>query len=173
MAIITLADYKSFAGINSPTNDTQHQFLVDFSNEYIENFCNTKFEPIVVLEHKTTSNNGLEIILPNAPVLSVEELRFATEIVDPLLYILHPGEGIIEAIISFPSDRFAFEVDFTWGHTVPPADVIYSALEYVTYLDKREFNMSRNLGNGESATYTSSAIIPAHIRNALSVHRVL
>lgn len=172
MSIILLEDYKSYACIKNPDKDEKLQYLIDFANTYITNFCNTSFAPTIVTGKKITCVNGEDFVIPNAPVISVEELRYLGEILDPTTYVVEPEEGIVEAIVSFPTTRFALEIDYTHGHSEVPQDLVLSALEFVTHLSKREFTKSKNIG-GENVDYGDPALIPPHIRLALSMHKVL
>lgn len=179
MSIIVLSDYKTYAGISSPNKDDKLQSIVDFVNAYIVNFCNTSFAPVVVTGTKVTSVDGLSILLPEAPVSSIEEIRNLRYdvtsdfyVVDPTTYVLNSAEGEVETLESFPTQRLGIEVDFTYGHATVPKDLILSALEFVTYLDKREFTKSRNLGNGESADYGDPLAIPPYIRLAMNMYKV-
>lgn len=170
MVIVTLDDYKSYAGIANPKTDEKLQYLIDFVNAYALNYCNTSFEPVSTTS-KVTSMDGYEIILPQVPVTGVSELRVNGLVIDPSLYILDPGEGSIEMIGSVTTGRFAIEVDYTYGYDEVPYDLALSALEFVTYLHKREFTKSRNLGNGESSDYGDSQLMPTQVRVGFNMYR--
>ncbi len=171
--VITLEDYKSYAGIANPKSDEKLQFIVDFVNEYIINYCNTAFTTTVVTGERVTSHDGYEILLKNAPVQSVEEIRIYDAAVDDTTYIVDTDLGGVESIDGFSTGRLVYEVDYTHGHASVPTDLVLSALEFVTHLHKREFNKSRNLGNGESADYGDPELMPAQVRIGLNMHKVL
>lgn len=173
MSIITLGAYKTYMGISSPNQDSKLQYIIDFVNQYIVNYCNTTFTPTVVLVHKTSCLNKEEILLPHAPIISVEAIRYNEVALDVAGYLLHKGEGRIESYTSFSTKRFALEVDYTHGHSSVPADLMLSAFEFVTYLNKREFIKSRNLGNGQSADYGDTELIPSYIKLAMNIYKVL
>lgn len=173
MSIITLAEFKSYAEISNPKHDTKLQALVDFVNSYIENFCNVEFSETIVLQKKLTSTNGIDLLIPYYPLVSVQELRYNGDVVDPSIYEVNTDLGSIDSLTYFGTKRFAFEVDFTYGYSAVPADLKLAAMELVAHYQKREFTKSRNLGNGESATYEDSQTIPSHIRMVLNMYRVL
>lgn len=172
--IITLDDYKSYAGIANPKSDEKLQFIVDFVNDYITNYCNTSFSSVIRTGVKVTSINGFDVVLPDAPVISIEEIRVAGVVLASDSYSKEDlSSGIVESYSTFPTTRFGIEIDYTHGHVTVPRDLILSALEFVTHLHKREFTKSRNLGNGESADYGDPELIPSQIRLGLNVHKVL
>jgi hypothetical protein len=173
--IITLVDYKAYAGVANPKSDEKLQFIVDFVNEFIVRYCNTTFQATTVTGARVGSYNGTEIILPNAPLISVERLQLVSsdDPLDPTTYTIDTAEGTIESFTSFTSNRFAYEVDYTHGYPEAPSDLLLAGLEFVTHLSKREFTKSRNLGNGESADYGDPELIPAQIRLGLNMYKVL
>lgn len=173
MSIILLEDYKSYAGLNSPNKDEALQYLVDYVNTFIVNYCNTNFEPNVVVGAKVTSDNGYDFLVPNVPVISVEEVRYKGEVVDAENYLVDKEMGLVESLTTFGTDRFGFEIDYTHGHATTPPDLIVSAMEWITYLSKREFNNARSIGNGETADYGDTELLPTHIRVAMNLYKVL
>ena len=173
MSIITLEGYKTYSGINSPNQDTKLQYIINFANQYILNYCNTTFTPAAVLGHKLTCFNAEDFLLPHSPIISVEEIRYNAVALDATGYVLHKEEGRIESFTKFSTNRFALEVDYTHGHSIVPADLMLSAFEFVTYLSKREFTKSRSMGNGDSADYGDMELIPSYIKLAMNMYRVL
>ena len=172
MSIIVLEDYKAYSNILNPAQDDKLSYIIDFVNQYITNFCSTSFEPKKVEGLKTTSSNSLDIILPEAPIISIEEIREGTTVVDPASYILDKESGIVESLESFSTKRFGIEVDYTDGYNNPPADIVLSALEWVTQINKGKFSKSKNIG-GESVDFGTQDAIPPHIKLALTSYRVL
>lgn len=172
MSIIVLEDYKLYAGIKNPDKDDKLQYIVDFANTYITNFCGTSFKPVTVLGKKVTCFNGEDFVVPNAPVISVEAIKVLGVDTDLSNLVIDYEEGVVEALTSFPTSRFAIEIDYTYGHSSVPQDLMLSALEFVTHISKREFTKSKNIG-GENVDYGDPALIPPHIRLALNIYKVL
>lgn len=180
MSVITLDDYKTYAGIANPKEDDKLQVLVDYSNSFVESYCNTKFELTSVTEERNTCFNN-EIYLQEIPVSSVDEVRVMNKksLVGTLAsedYHVELNQGIItvlETSVQIPESGFNVSVDYTYGYSDAPKPVILAALELVTYFSKREFNKSRNTGNGETAQFADPNVIPTHIRAALDLYRRL
>ena len=171
MSIILLEDYKSYAGIKSPNKDVELQYVVDFVNQYIPNFCNTSFSPRVVTGKKITCINGEDFVVPHAPLISVEEIRELEVATDPSGYIVSLEEGSIEAVKRFHIGKFAIEIDYTHGYTSTPPDIVLAGLEFATYLSMREFSKAKSM-SGESIDFGKQELIPPHIRLALSMYKV-
>lgn len=179
MSIITLDEYKTYAAINNPNGDDKLEMLVGYVNDLIVKFCATSFEPITEVDKRLTIT-GPEVVLPHAPIISLDEVRImqgrnVLSTLDLLDLYLEPEQGIftITSGIIIPSNYLNISVDYTYGYSEPPQTVKISAYELVTHLSKREFNKSRNLGNGETATYSDPTVLPPHIRTGLDLYRVI
>jgi hypothetical protein len=71
MDLITLDDYKAFAGISSPNQDTLLTPIVNFVNQFVTNYLGYTTNYVVMLESENV------IILPSSQTvvaLGVEEL---------------------------------------------------------------------------------------------------
>lgn len=170
--IITLATYKTLAGINSPTKDAHHQMLVDFVNDFISKYCGTDFSTGTRVAMSTTAL-GNRILLPDLPVSEVTKVTYNGTDLENTQYLLIDGE-IGDLLIKTPSVsqvEFAYTVDYAYGFEVVPSAIQLAAYELVQYYDKEKHQGSKQLGNGQQVSYTSSRLLPPHIRNALDLYR--
>lgn len=181
MNVLSLVEYKMFKGINNPNKDLELQPLVDSVNSIIKEYCQTSFGSTTVTGVRVDQYNW-NIVLPEAPVISVESLgikRSSTEtevLVEDEQYLLYKGEGTIEIVdpsIVLPKNPKSFIVDYTYGMDNTPFSLKQAAVELVTYYNKREFNKSKDIGNGQSVDFTDSVILPSHIRTILDMYRVI
>lgn len=180
MSVITLNEYKLFRGINNPKQDTQLQPLIDSVNSIIDQYCQISFSPRSKTNVRLNESNYY-IMLPDVPVVSVERLAIkrsssSLEELSEEQYILHGEEGTIEIIdfsISMPKNPRSIIADYTYGHSLVPYAVKQAAVELVTYYDKREFNKSKDIGNGQSVDFTDSSVFPTHVRSILDMYRML
>ena len=180
MSIITLNEYKLFKGINNPNQDTKLQPLIDSVNSIIETYCQVSFVGSVKTDVRLNVSNYY-IIIPDVPVISVDRLAIkrssdVLELLDEEQYILYPEEGTIELVdfsLALPSNPRSILCDYTYGHSTVPFAIKQAAVELITYYDKREFNKSKDIGNGQSVDFTDSTILPSHIRTLLDMYRVI
>lgn len=170
--IITLATYKSLAGINSPTKDVHHQMLVDFVNDFISKYCGTDFSfgtktgvPVTAL--------GNRILLPDLPISEVTKVTYnGTDLETTAYSLLDSDIGDLLIKSSYVSQtEFAYTVDYSYGFSTIPSAIKLAAYELVQYYDKEKHQGSKQLGNGQQVSYTSSRLLPPHIRNALDLYR--
>lgn len=175
MSIITLEDYKEYAGIPTANTklDNKLQTIVDYVNDYIPKYCNIDLLRKNVTE-KVTCDNGLDFLVSRMPLISVSEILVnGVAFTD---YRVDTKSGLVETTGSnFPTTRFAIEItyDYGYGSGNAPDSLKATAIEFITHLHKREWAKSRDLGNGESMQYDSERVLPQHIRLALDMHKVL
>lgn len=178
MAVITLTDYKAAQGMNSPNNDGRLQPIVDSVNALIERYCQTSFSEVTVTDERLT-NSGYIIMLNNAPVTTVSSVaivRASDEVITSDQYIVFPEEGIIELIdytIMLPTNPRSFKVTYNYGYAVVPTELERAAIELITYYDKREFDKSKDLGNGQSINFADTSVLPRQVRTILDQYRLL
>lgn len=180
MSVITLQEYKMFKGINNPNQDTKLQPLVDSVNSIIEKYCQIALSPTQATGVRLTNHYSV-LILPKAPVIEVTSVGIKrssteTEILDPTQYLVDEEEGtleIIDPMVNLPRNPYSFIVDFTYGMSSVPFALKQAAIELLTYYDKREFNKSKDIGNGQSIDFMDSNIMPPHIKTLLDLYRVL
>lgn len=174
MSIITLTEYKEYAGIPlaNTKKDNKLQAQVDYVNDYIPKYCNITIGSTSVLE-RVTCDNGTDFLVSKMPVTAVTS--FTINGVPNSDYMLDTRTGLIETTGSnFPTTRHAISVryDYGFGGSVP-ASLKATAFEFVTHLHKREWAKSRDLGNGESMQYDGESVLTQHLRLALDMHKVL
>lgn len=173
--VITLNEFKNYLGIPvaNTEKDIKHQAIVDFANDYITKYCNTTFQPTIKLG-EIVSNTCNIIVLPNAPVISIESFQLRATDEDVTDYLLDPEEGTIEIIDgTLPTSDYAYTIDYTHGYVDPPWALQQAAFELVTYYDKREFNENKSFSTGESAQFAKTETVPAHVRMILDMYKVL
>jgi hypothetical protein len=177
MAILTLEQYKTDMGINSPNKDAQLGPLIDMANAFIPRYCNSNFEPLVIEGALPTEVMDNVILMDTAPIVSVEQITLrGDEILLPEAFYLDTMEGIITILdrgVLIPSSRFDYSIDYTTGWPETPADIKSAAEELVKYYEKREFSKSKDLGNGQAITHQVTKTVPVQVRSILDLYRVM
>lgn len=176
MALITLQDYKDYAGISNPKNDTKLEVIVNYVNAYVPTYCGRDFSATSgnVVTNKVLSNFGNTILSPEIPIISIQELRINGTAVDTADYIFDNDTGLIEVIgttVQLPVQPYKVQLDYTHGYSEVPADIELACLELVTWMYKREFNKTRRSG-GEQADYeVSDSDLPLQVKSILVSYR--
>jgi hypothetical protein len=64
-------------------------------------------------------------------------------------------------------------VDYTYGYSNPPADLVIAGYELVAYFNKGNFSTSKTSSTGESLSNPAPTLIPPQIRLMLDMYKVL
>ena len=177
MAILTLADFKTYAGINSPNDDTKHQLFVDSANKYVESYCNRKFADTNETDRITYEGEDV-IILPHVPINSFTSITTVSTgaTIPSSAYIVDAKKGYIHILEPnlFSKTKFDTMLVYSHGMITPPEDLKLATYEIATYYLKREFNSNKRAANESMDTPAMpvSQLIPPHIRTILENYRV-
>ena len=178
--IITLDAYKEYAAEKSPTGDDTLQVIINYASSLVEAYCNTSFSPVSVAGKRLTVMDGeYELVLPNAPIISLDELKTVSEgvvveTVDLTKCYLEDDVGIVTLPydLVLPQRKANVQVSYTYGYSTPPPAVVLACYELVTYLYKREYVKSKSV-DGQNANYPDTKVLPVHIKTALDLFKVL
>lgn len=158
-------------GINSPNRDAQLTPVIEFVNDFVEQYCGISFSQ-GTRAGKKVSASGKRILLPDVPVTAVTKVTYLGNDLETTDYELDLDMSELylnTAVVSQTENAYA--VDYTYGYLTAPATIKLATLELVEYYDKDKHQGSKQLGNGQQVSYTSSRLLPPHIRNALDMYR--
>lgn len=184
MAIVTLADYKTFAEIGSNTQDTRLTLILDLVDSLVNTYCNRKFEQATYTEEQVEIINSISIFIDNPPLNSVTTLEYFSQgkvwtVVDAADFLEYSEEGHIEIIsnnIVTLGILKPFRVTYSGGFTTIPADLKLAVFDLTTFYHKRE-KSPRVVQNNTSVTSASDKIsrsqMPAHIKRVLDLYRII
>lgn len=171
--VISLNEYKTYAGITNPTSDNKLQLLVDGANQLIEAYCNQGFSLKSVT--KKLQCYGSEVMIPDMPIYQIDSVSYSSTglLLAPSDYEVEPDIGIITILLPKPpQDKFGITVAYTHGFSDIPEPLKLAACEIVTYYLKREFSQGRSNSN-ESTTFIDYKVLPPQITAMLNLYRVL
>ena len=133
--IISLADFKAWMKIdtNYTDDDDVINAIIAGVDQAIKNYCETTFEEQTVLSEIHDAKNSDMLVLRNAPITSVQEIRFGVntsgtdgEAIDPSEYEVRENYVVFQVIYT-GTGRSRIGVDYTWGYATVPADVTLAA----------------------------------------------
>jgi len=176
MSIITLEEYKTYAGILNPNQDSTLTPIVAFVNDLIPKVCGISIGEVTKTDYPVTLIWD-SILFKEHPVNNITSLSIKTtgQVIDPTTYELNTEEGcldILEEPITLPRTKNSLVCTYTYGFITAPDALVQAAHELVQYYAKREFNKSRNQA-GEGATYATAKGIPPHVMAGLNLYRVI
>lgn len=183
-ALITVAEYKAYAGISSTNQDTELATTVQKVSHLVKNICRRTFVDYVD-EYKvdTFSGGAPRLLLPETPVLAVSSVQFSndygktyTKLAEYEDYVVDRDRDAIELIASALMEYKrvnAFKVTYTAGYENIPEDLKLAIFDLVTYYMRNEsaIKSSKAVGaNTVQIEYITNTNLPSHIRRVLDLH---
>ena len=198
--LITLQQYKDFAGLTGVTMDARINVIIDSVSELVKNYCGTSFvddyssnktEYFDIHDSETT-----RVMLDEGPINTVSSVSeresqadayvtLITEnsdssgkyeyIVDTMTdSIIRTNENIDKAI---PKGRRSVKVVYTAGYSACPEDLKLALFDLVKYYlkDERKERMQiagAMIENPTSTSIRNNAGFPDHIKRVLDMYKV-
>ena len=198
--LITLQQYKDFAGLTGVTMDARINVIVDSVSELVKNYCGTSFiddyssaktEYFDILDARTS-----RVMLDEGPIVAVTSVQERDSQSDSYVTLItenSDSSGKYEYIIdsmtdsiirtnqdvdkAFPKGRKAVKVVYTAGYSSCPEDLKLAIFDLVKYYlkDERKERMSiggATIENPVSTSIRNNAGFPDHIKRVLDMYKV-
>jgi hypothetical protein len=190
--LITLVEYKTYAGIKSNNYDAEVTALIPRVSEFVKKYCNRTFVDYVDADKVEYFNGGVnKFLLAENPVISVANVGYSidfgqnyTNLVQYKDWILDGNEirslntNAVNSLITvnrgFPEVIKGYKVTYRAGYDDVPADVALAIMDMVTYYRKNDMSVHSTKAPGTNSVqieYISTTGLPAHIRRVLDMYR--
>ncbi len=190
MAIITVDEYKTFAGMTTTKEDTRLTQIIAGAEAAIENFLG--YTPSVdetTQKIRTNANRDSYFVeSPSAVVTAVtyqetgRHQQFATPLTleDEMDYLLDADTGEIKLLMISDMAESGYELKdnglltVTYTPSVTFSQDIKLAVSMLTqYYYKEQYNQTTVTSSGQTVNYQVSKSLPAHISTLLHLHRAI
>lgn len=184
MSIITLEEYKTYAGISSPNKDAEITVLLEPATEMIEGYLKYTFTsddmeaPVAVQKTETflTSPFQQEYLLDEVDT-TVANVSFAgiqgNSAPELTADDWFADTRLGKVTLFYPVDSAVFKCTVEYDVTKTPTESIkLAACMLVDYWNQKDFKSAIAQG-GQSVTYTPVRTMPKHIENILNNYRTL
>ena len=198
--LITLQQYKDFAGLQGVQTDARINVIIDSISQLIKNYCGTSFidfystdktEFFDILDNHTT-----RIMLGESPLVSVSQVQeredqsssyvtLITENSDSSDKYEYMIDTVTDSIvrtnsttdIPFPRGRKAVKVVYRAGYSSTPEDLKLACFDLVKYYlkDERKERMTiagATVENAVSTSIRNNAGFPDHIKRVLDMYKI-
>lgn len=190
--LITISEYKTYAGIKSSNYDKEIVGLIPRVSEFVKNYCGRTFVDYVDTNKVEYFNGGTnKFILAETPVISVSSVGYSedfgktyTSLTEYVDWILDDGtirslntSGVTSLITVNRGFREAirgYKVTYRAGYDDVPADVALAIMDLVTYYRKNDMSVHSTKAPGTNSVqieYISTTSLPAHIRRVLDMYK--
>ena len=198
--LITLQQYKDFAGLTGVTMDSRINVIIDSISQLVKNYCGTsiiddyssaKTEYFDILDARTT-----RVMLDEGPIRAVTSVSERESQADSYVTLITENsdssgkyeyivDSMTDSIIrtseevdkSFPKGRKAVKVVYTAGYSSCPEDLKLAIFDLVKYYlkDERKERMQiagAMIENPVSTSIRNNAGFPDHIKRVLDMYKV-
>ena len=198
--LITLQQYKDFAGLTGVTMDARINVIIDSVSELVKNYCGTSFvddyssnktEYFDIHDSETT-----RVMLDEGPINAVSSVSERESQADAYVTLItenSDSSGKYEYIVdtmtdsiirtnenvdkSFPKGRKSVKVVYTAGYSACPEDLKLALFDLVKYYlkDERKERMQiagAMIENPVSTSIKNNAGFPDHIKRVLDMYKV-
>ena len=198
--LITLQQYKDFAGLQGVQTDARINVIIDSVSQLVKNYCGTSFIDFYSSD-KTEffdilDNNTTRIMLGESPLVSVSQVQeredqsssyvtLITENSDSSDKYEYMIDTVTDSIvrtnsttdIPFPRGRKAVKVVYRAGYSSTPEDLKLACFDVVKYYlkDERKDRMTiagATVENAVSTSIRNNAGFPDHIKRVLDMYKI-
>jgi uncharacterized phiE125 gp8 family phage protein len=184
--LVTLAEYKAYAGIASDTLDSVVTAIIPKVSQLVKSLCRRTFVDYIN-DSKIevfSGNNESKIFLKEYPILQIQDVELSTDygntytsLVEYTDYVLDQEDGSIVALgytdAVFPKYINGYKVTYTAGYETLPEDLKVAVLDLVTYYVKNDGSVHSPKAPGTNTVqieYITTTNLPAHIKRVLDLY---
>jgi len=187
--LITLAEYKTYAGIKSTNYDREIAGLIPRVSELVKKYCNKTFVDFVDVDkveyfNGATSYGGAgqsKFILQESPVISVSEVALSTDYGQNYNALTQYVDWVQDGdeVVAIGSQGFikyirGYRVIYRAGYDDVPSDVALAIMDLVSYYRQNDAAIHSTKAPGTNSVqieYISTTSLPAHIRRVLDLYK--
>lgn len=180
--LITIDDYKEYAGITSIDFDDKLQSIVNRISELVKTYCNRRFidnynkatqQFIPIVEY---SNFDGYFYPQEFPLQALIKVEYSTDMGETYTQLLDCALDHSKDAIYIPElgreGINMFKITYIGGYQKTPDDLKLACLDLVDYYYKNE-SVPRRTTMNNTVEYITSADMPSHIKRVLDLYRTL
>lgn len=182
MNLVTLQEYKTYVGINTPTEDQLINSLISKTSDFAKNYCKRSFVDYVNEQKVEVFQGGTSYLLQEFPVKSVLSLEYSqdygntyTELTEYQDWVLDSTGALV--LISgtkiFDSKPNSYRVTYYAGYDTVPGDLKLAVMDLITYYRRNDGAIHSTKAAGSNSVqieYISTTSLPAHIKRVLDLY---
>ena len=197
--LVTLQQYKDFAGLQSLKNDARINIVIDQVSQLVKSYCGTTIIDYASTNKTEYFNIGLgvdRIILEESPLIQVVSVEERTSQADAYVTLItenSDSSGKYEYIADMESDSIvrttstgtkpfpkgmkAVKVVYKAGYTSTPDDLKLAVFDLIKYYMKDERKERMQIAGASVENQTSSSLagnigFPDHIKRILDMYKI-
>ena len=180
--LVTLQEYKTYAGINTPAEDATINSLIPRISQLVKTYCNRGFVDFVG-EPKVEifQGGGSTYLLQEFPVKSILSLEYSQDYGNSYVELIEYQDWVVSSdslvLISgtkmFDSKPNSYKATYFAGYDAVPGDLKLAVMDLVTYYRRNDSAIHSTKSPGSNSVqieYISTTSLPAHIKRVLDLY---
>lgn len=181
--LITRNEYKAYAGINSPNQDSEIDSLIPKVSQLVKTYCKQSFLDNYDDPKVEYSNGGDRYIyLREHPVVQIQGVEISTNYGQSYTSLTQFADWAFEphsygirslSVRGFEELVNGYKITYTCGYDKIPDDLALAVMDLVTYYRKNDGAIHSTKAPGTNSVqieYISTTTLPAHIRRILDLY---
>jgi hypothetical protein len=187
--LVTLGEYKTYAGIKSTNYDREIAGLIPRVSELVKKYCNKTFVDYVDTDkveyfNGATSYGGAgqsKFILHESPVISVSQVALSTDYGQNYIPLVQYVDWVQDGdeVLAIGTQAFikyirGYKVTYRAGYDDVPVDIALAIMDLITYYRQSDMSIHSNKAPGTNNVqieYITTTQLPAHIRRILDLYK--
>lgn len=181
-SLVTKAEYKAYAGINSTNQDAEIDSLIPKVSELVKTYCRRTFIDYVDEAKTEVFKGGFDtLLLSESPVIQVQSVSYSDDYGQTYTDLTQYTDWVQDGytIVSLNPEGFkekiaGYQVTYTAGYETIPEDLKLAVLDTIQYYIKNSsavHNTKAVSPNTMQVEYISGSQFPAHIRRVLDMYK--
>lgn len=179
----TLAEYKTYANLTSPNQDTAIKNLIPKVTQLAKTYCRRTFNDYVDDAKVEVQNGGLPYLLMSEyPLISVASVEYSadfgktyTPLVEYTDYAVDQEAGTVQVLgqSAWPRSVNGYKVSYTAGFETLPEDFKLACMDLLTYYLKNDMAVKSQRDAGSNTVqieYITKNTLPSHIARVFDLY---
>lgn len=185
LSLVTLSEYKAYAGITSTNQDAALNSIIPKVSELIKNLCRRTFVDYVNDSkiEVVSGGTGSKLFMKEYPLLAVSSVEFSddygfsyTSLTEFTDYVIDREDGSLVSIsnIDWKKRINGYRITYTAGYEELPADLKLAIFDTITYYLKGDGAVHSSRAPGSNTVqieYITTVALPAHIQRVLDLYK--
>jgi len=178
--LITKAEYKAYAGINSTNQDAEIDSLIPKVSQFVKTYCRRSFIDYVDEILTERISGGFDkIILKETPVVQILSVEKSTDYGKTYVGLTEYTDWVLDTeentVVSLSATGFeklvnGYQISYYAGYETVPEDLKLAIMDLVTYYRQNDGAVHSSKAPGTNTVqieYVSTTNLPAHIKRVL------
>lgn len=179
--LVTLAEYKTYAGISSPNEDTKISDIIPKASALIKSICRRTFVDYVDdMKVEVFASGADKVYVGEFPIINIDSVEYSddygatyTTLTEYTDYVVSKEDGVIHFLgwESVLAQLNAYRITYTGGYEELPEDLKMACLNLVNYYLKNDMSVKSQRDAGSNKVqieYIIDKRLPAPIQWVLN-----